>query len=39
MSFGMTAAEALAWATVSDEANARLIEGTRDRASRIIDWP
>jgi pantothenate kinase len=39
MSFGMTAAEALAWATGSDEANARLIEGTRDRASRIIDWP
>lgn len=36
--FGMDRAAAEAWATGSDEANARLIEATRHRADRIIRW-
>lgn len=38
MLFGMDRAAAEAWATGSDEANARLIEATRLRADRIIRW-
>ncbi|RZU63540.1 nucleoside/nucleotide kinase family protein [Zhihengliuella halotolerans] len=36
--FGKTPDAARAWVTDTDEANARLIEQTRDRADRVIDW-
>jgi len=36
--FGMARAAAEAWATGPDEANAVLIEATRQRADRIIRW-
>ncbi|MEJ1179866.1 MULTISPECIES: nucleoside/nucleotide kinase family protein [unclassified Pseudarthrobacter] len=36
--FGMVRAAAEAWATGPDEANAVLIEATRQRADRIIPW-
>lgn len=36
--FGMARAAAEAWATGPDEANAVLIEATRQRADRIIPW-
>lgn len=36
--FGMDRAAAEKWASGSDEANARLIEATRDSADRIIPW-
>ncbi|MFB8370921.1 nucleoside/nucleotide kinase family protein [Pseudarthrobacter sp. NPDC055928] len=36
--FGMVRAAAEAWATGPDEANAVLIESTRQRADRIIPW-
>jgi pantothenate kinase len=36
--FGKDRAAAQAWATGSDEANARLIEATRHAADRIIPW-
>ena len=38
MVFGMDRPAAEAWANGSDEANARLIEATRDRADRVILW-
>ncbi|WP_457974843.1 nucleoside/nucleotide kinase family protein [Arthrobacter sp. D1-17] len=38
MLFGMDRPAAEAWAAGSDEANARLIAGTRQRADRIISW-
>lgn len=38
MLFGMDRPAAEAWASGSDEANARLIEATRHRADRIIRW-
>lgn len=38
MAFGMDRPAAEAWANGSDEANARLIEATRDRADRVILW-
>ena len=37
--FGKTYAEASAWATGSDEANARAIRDTRDRADLIVQIP
>jgi pantothenate kinase len=36
--FGMERAAAQAWATGPDEANARIIEATRQGADRIIPW-
>lgn len=36
--FGMDRPAAEAWANGSDEANARLIEATRDAADRVIPW-
>lgn len=36
--FGMDRTAAEAWATGSDEVNARLIEATRNSANRIIPW-
>jgi pantothenate kinase len=38
MLFGMDRPAAEAWAAGSDEANARLIAATRQRADRIISW-
>lgn len=38
MLFGMDRPAAEAWASGTDEANARLIEATRHRADRIIRW-
>lgn len=38
MVFGMDRPAAEAWANGSDEANAQLIEATRDRADRVILW-
>ena len=36
--FGMDRPAAEEWAACSDEANARLIESTRDAADRVIPW-
>ncbi len=36
--FGMDRPAAEAWANGSDEANARLIESTRDAADRVLPW-
>ena len=38
MQFGRSAAEARAWVAQTDEPNARRIEATRERATRIIAW-
>ncbi|UKA66415.1 nucleoside/nucleotide kinase family protein [Arthrobacter sp. FW306-05-C] len=38
VSFGMDPEAALAWASGSDEANARLIQATRPAADRVIPW-
>jgi pantothenate kinase len=37
--FGMEPDAATAWTTGPDEANALLVEATRGRADRVIDWP